>query len=73
MIFKDGTKVVQIEIIVDPDFVCTLHLSDGKHWDTRPEKPVSPSVVHNKKLLESAVFNILAHSLKSLEEHKNDT
>ena len=73
MIYKDGTSVKQIEIVIDPVFICVLHLSDGTHWDTKPGKKLSPSIQHNKKLLESAVFNILAHSLKSLEEHKDET
>jgi len=72
MIYKDSTKVEQVEIIIEPEFKCTLHLSNGQHWDVKPDKKLSPSVRHNKKLLESAVFNILAHALKSLEEHKDD-
>ena len=73
MIYKDGTSVKQIEIVIEPNFVCTLHLSDGRHWDTMPLKGVPPSVKHNKEKLESAVFNLLARSLRSLEEHKDET
>lgn len=67
MIYKNGIKVDKIELVIEDNLICHIHLSNGKVWSLKPKTP-DPTILFNKEKLELFCINTLGLSLKQLSK-----
>ena len=67
MIYKDGVKATKIELLVDDNMMCNVHLSDGRVYSGKQAK-VNPSIKHNESKLSAFSVLTIARTLEQLRQ-----